>query len=118
MGPDGRTWDGKIVTGSVLSHSEIDFVNIQFYNNPDCDAGTPGFRQGVWSYGVWDNWAGSAGKKIIVGMLASKTTYDSAVGDINFASKYPNFVGAMMWDAHTADAGCGHDLSKWMKENL
>lgn len=118
MGPDGKTWNGKAINGSVLSNSNVDFVSVQFYNNPSCNAGTTGFREGSWAYGVWDNWAGTAGKKILVGMLASKTTYDSAVSDIQFAAQYPNFAGAMMWEAHTADEGCGHDLSTWMKNNL
>lgn len=89
----------------------LDFVFIQFYNNPPCDLRSPGgFRA---SLGDWDSqWAKKSGAKIFVGVPGAPTAAGSgsyvegsvlAADALKMAQKIPSFAGVMVWDMSQLD---------------
>ncbi|KAI1119465.1 glycoside hydrolase superfamily [Nemania sp. NC0429] len=89
----------------------LDFVFIQFYNNPPCDLRSPGgFRA---SLGDWDSqWAKKSGAKIFVGVPGAPTAAGGgsyvegaafAADALKTAQKIPSFAGVMVWDMSQLD---------------
>ncbi|KAI0447858.1 glycoside hydrolase superfamily [Xylaria telfairii] len=93
----------------------LDFVFIQFYNNPGCDLRTAdGFEA---SLSVWHSeWAKKTGTKIFIGVPGAPTAIgpanrDSyiegsalAAGYIQKAQELPSFAGLMIWDISQVDS--------------
>lgn len=98
-----------VLTGDAAT--ALDFVFIQFYNNPSCDLRSPGgFRA---SLGDWDSqWAKKSGAKIFVGVPGAPTAAGSgsyvegsafAADALKMAQKISSFAGVMVWDMSQLD---------------
>ncbi|KAK2612705.1 Endochitinase 3 [Conoideocrella luteorostrata] len=86
---------------------QLDWVQVQFYNNGDCNIAQSGFAQAVknWSKGI------GSGVKLYIGALASGADGDEGYVSADTLNKainqvkgmgLPNFAGAMLWEAQLA----------------
>ncbi|KAI1433726.1 glycoside hydrolase superfamily [Xylaria sp. CBS 124048] len=93
----------------------LDFIFVQFYNNPSCDLrSTSGFQASLKEWN--DGWAGSNGSKIFVGVPASASAIGPANVEsfvdgsalaaryISVAQSFLNFAGVMIWDMSQVDS--------------
>jgi len=120
MGPDGTTWDGHPIHGSAITKGWMDFLNLQFYNNPQCEVLTSGFNFQRWSNALR---AGQQNNnmKILLGLPGSR----SAAGDgyvpadqipVAHLKTFPNFLGVMFWDVQAAQQN--NNFQKQVKKVL
>lgn len=106
----------------------MDFIFVQFYNNPACNLGGPGF---VDSFKAWssDLSANGAGPKLYIGSpgcvgCASTGYLDPATMASTFASAneagISNFGGIMLWDGPMAmeNVQDGKDYTAVVKDVL
>jgi len=106
LGPDGTTWDGKRISRSAITAGWMDFLNIQFYNNGDCEVRAGGFNFAQWSKAVTSQQQNN-NMKILLGLPGSS----SAAGDgyisanqipVQSLRQYSNYIGVMFWDVQAA----------------
>jgi len=106
MGPDGHVWSGQPISGSAITKGWMDFVNIQFYNNPQCEVLTSGFNFNTWSNALRHGQQND-NMKIVLGLPGSP----SAAGDgyvspdkipVAMLKGFENFAGVMFWDVQAA----------------
>lgn len=106
----------------------MDFIFVQFYNNPSCNVGGPGF---VESFKAWssDLSANGAGPKLYIGVpgcveCAATGYLDAATMASTAASAkdagISNFGGIMLWDGPTAMGNMqdGKDYTAVVKDVL
>jgi len=106
MGPDGTVWNGKPISGSAITKGWMDFVNVQFYNNPGCEVTQSGFNLEKWSTALRSKQQNNE-MKIVLGLPASTSAADNGYVDpdrlpIQEFKKYVNFIGIMFWDVTAA----------------
>eukprot|EP01088_Endostelium_zonatum_P006086 TRINITY_DN18196_c0_g1_i1.p1 TRINITY_DN18196_c0_g1~~TRINITY_DN18196_c0_g1_i1.p1 ORF type:complete len:349 (-),score=74.91 TRINITY_DN18196_c0_g1_i1:59-1006(-) len=107
MGPDGKVWNGQPISGSTITVGWLDFINIQFYNNPGCQVNQGGFNLGTWSRALSSNVSRNRNMKIAVGLPASSSAAGSGYVDpnnlpIGTFKSFPSFIGIMFWDIQAA----------------
>jgi chitinase len=101
-----------VLQGATATH--LDFVFIQFYNNPPCDLRPSSIDGHNETLVQWDTWAKQSNTKIFLGVVAA----ESATGPANRASyvpgsavasyiqrakQFPSFAGVVIWDASQLD---------------
>jgi len=106
MGPDGTTWDGHPISGSAISKGWMDFLNIQFYNNPGCEVLDNGFNFQTWSDAIRRGQQND-NMKIALGIPGSSSAADDGYISANQIpvsklKSYSNFIGVMFWDVQAA----------------
>ncbi|KAI0191681.1 glycoside hydrolase superfamily [Xylaria flabelliformis] len=93
----------------------LDFIFIQFYNNPVCDLRTPdGFET---SLRIWHSqWARPSGARIFMGVPGAATAIGAANREsyiegsvlaasyIKMTQSFPSFAGVMVWDMSQLDS--------------
>jgi len=107
MGPDGKVWNGQPISGSTISAGWLDFVNIQFYNNPGCEVNKGGFNLGTWSRALTSSVSRNRNMKIAVGIPGSPSAAGSGYIDPNNLpvgnlKSFGNMIGVMFWDVQAA----------------
>jgi len=105
MGPDGTVWNGNPIQGSAITDGWFDWLNIQFYNNKQCEVLNKGFNLNTWSTAL--RHAGNPNMKVMVGLPGSPKAADSGyVAPSNLPisqfKSYSNFAGIMFWDCQAA----------------
>lgn len=97
----------------IMDSVALDFVNVQFYNNP-CGASSfvPGAgTQPSFNFNQWDAWARTSKNpnvKVLLGVPASTgagrgyLSPDALRPVIQNSAQYQSFGGVMMWDASQA----------------
>lgn len=97
---------------------QMDYVWVQFYNNPPCMLGSAGFAA---SFKAWSQDLGST--KLFIGAPSSSDSAGSGFLDsaalaatIKSVKSVPNFGGVMLWDA--ARATLNNDFQKGVKQAL
>jgi len=108
MGPDGTTWDGKPISNSAITDGWMDFLNIQFYNNPGCEVPDSGFNYNTWAQALQSGQQ-NGNIKILLGLPGSPSAADDGYVDPNdipvaTLKKFPSFVGVMFWDVQAAQS--------------
>jgi len=105
MCPDGTIWNGKPISGSAITKGWMDFVNIQFYNNPQCEVSRAGFNLAKWSAALRSRQQNND-MKIVLGLPASSSAGSGYVDPdrlpISSFKQYVNFIGIMFWDVTAA----------------
>ncbi|UKZ80456.1 Endochitinase 33 [Trichoderma virens FT-333] len=95
--------------GALINAVPMDWIQIQFYNNP---CGVSGFTPGTstqnnYNYQTWENWAKTSPNpnvKLLVGIPAGPTAGRGYVSGsqltsvFQYSKQFSTFAGAMMWD--------------------
>jgi chitinase len=124
MGPDGKSWSGQTLSGTVLGNSWVDFVSVQHYNNPQCEAGSADFASNVASWNSWAAKSVNPNCRVMIGFPGNsisagsgyKTAAQIQTAVDSTIRSHPNFGGLMYWDASTATpSGTGPSSSQWLK---
>ncbi|KAI3329079.1 glycoside hydrolase family 18 protein [Xylariaceae sp. AK1471] len=101
-----------VLQGPTSTH--LDFVFIQFYNNPPCDLRPSAINGHKTSIAQWDAWAAQSHSKIFLGVPAAETAVGAAnresyvagpdvANHITSAKAFPSFAGVMIWDVSQLD---------------
>jgi len=109
MGPDGKVWNGQPISGSTITAGWLDFVNVQFYNNPGCEVNKAGFNMNTWSRALTSNVSRNRNMKIMVGIPGSPSAAGSGYIDpnsipVSSLRGFGNFAGVMFWDVQAAQS--------------
>eukprot|EP01133_Synstelium_polycarpum_P009745 gene9745-11380_t len=103
--------------GSALSTGKVDFINIQFYNNPCGLASGSSFN-----YATWSDWVNTASPNTKIFVGAPGDTYGAGSGYITAPAlkalvtpllSKPNFGGVMVWDVSIANANYVSGSTSW-----
>ncbi|KAL7821599.1 family 18 glycoside hydrolase [Trichoderma aethiopicum] len=95
--------------GALIDAVPMDWVQIQFYNNPcGVNAFTPGAeQQNNYNYQTWEDWAKTSPNpnvKLLVGIPAGPSAGHGYVSGeqlksvFEYSKQFDTFAGAMMWD--------------------
>jgi len=109
MGPDGTVWNGNPIHGSTISKGWLDFLNLQFYNNPGCQVPDSGFNLNTWSQALGSSVSNNRNMKIQVGIPGSPSAAGSGYVDpsqlpVGRMKGFNNFSGIMFWDVQAAQS--------------